>query len=59
MKTAKNQMEIPLTDKTYIFLEVDKKDQGELGPDPHGEQEYFTCDIDRWIEAIEQVVENL
>jgi hypothetical protein len=46
-------MEIPLSDKTYIFLEVDKKDQPELGGDPHGEQEFFTFDIDRWIEAIE------
>ncbi len=53
LKTAKNQMEIPLTDKTYVFIEADKKDQAELGPDPHGEQEFFTCDIDRWIEAIE------
>jgi hypothetical protein len=26
LKTAKNQMEIPLTDKTYVFIEADKKD---------------------------------
>lgn len=63
LKTAKNQMEIPSSDKTYIFLEVDKRDQAELGGDPDGEgsadHELFTCDIDKWIENIEKVIEHL
>jgi hypothetical protein len=52
-------LEIPLIDKTYVFLECDKKDQQELGGDPLGNNENFTYDIDRWIECIEEVVENL
>ncbi len=62
LKTAKNQLELPLNDKTYILLELDRKDQADC-PDPEGAQspthQIFTNDIDKWIEAIEQVVENL
>ena len=58
LKTAKNQMEIPLTDKSYIFVELDRKEQADPGNlDPLGETNplhlSFTNDIDKWIEAIE------
>ena len=59
LKTGKNQMEIPLIDKTYVFLECDRKDQLEIGGDPHGNEENFTYDIDKWIEAVQEVVDNL
>ena len=63
VKTGKNQMEIPTSDKTYIFVELDRKDQQELGGDPEGEDsrdhELFTNDVDKWIEAIDIVVKNL
>jgi len=53
LKTAKNQMEIPLIDKTYVFLECDKKDQQDIGSDPEGgNNENITYDIDKWIESI-------
>ena len=54
-------MEIPTGDKTYIFLELDKKDQLEHGqnPDPLDDPHLFTNEIDKWIEAIEKVVEGL
>jgi hypothetical protein len=57
LKTAKNQMEIPTSDKTYIFVELDRKDQIEAGGDPDGDADpnhhLFTNDIDKWIEAVE------
>jgi hypothetical protein len=59
LKTAKNQFEIPMGDKTYIFVEVDKKEQQEYTADPDGESELFTNDIDKWIETIEEVINNL
>lgn len=63
LKTGKNQMEIPTGDKTYVFVEVDRKDQAELGGDPAGEHSedhhVFTNDIDKWIEALTLVVQNL
>lgn len=51
-----------MTDKTYIFVELDKKDQApgsEYSTDPDGDNELFTNDIDRWIEVIDQVIQNL
>jgi hypothetical protein len=41
LKTGKNQMEIPTNDKTYIFLELDKKDQDSLGHDPEPGGHHF------------------
>ena len=63
LKTGKNKMEIPTGDKTYVFVEVDRNDQAELGGDPAGEHSedhhVFTNDIDKWIEALTLVVQNL
>ena len=61
LKTGKNQIEIPTNDKTYIFVELDKKDQSssEYNIEHNGDEHLFTNDIDKWIEALEIVVDKL
>lgn len=64
VKTGKNQMEIPLNNKSYILLELDHKDKMDpANADPDGEESkdhmMFTNELDRWISAIETVVKGL
>lgn len=51
-------MEIPTGDKTYVFLELDKKDIPEAA-DPDGDDcrdhHLFTNDLDKWIAALREV----
>lgn len=59
-KTAKNQIEIPHTRKTYVLIEVDKKDQYQLPQNiPVEKGAIVTNDIDKWIEAMDTVIQNL
>lgn len=58
LKTGRNLIEIPQPEKTYVLLEIDKKELGDLKVDAKND-ELFTNDIDKWIEALDFVIQNL
>ncbi|CDW77165.1 3-phosphoinositide-dependent protein kinase-1 [Stylonychia lemnae] len=61
LKASRNSFEIPHIEKTYVLIEVEKKDLKETKRDLSqvDEDELFTNDINKWIEALQFVIQNL
>eukprot|EP00347_Sterkiella_histriomuscorum_P019665 403340754 len=59
LKAGRNSIDIPQAEKTYTLIEVDKKDLQDVKDSNQSSDDLFTNDINKWIEAMDFVIQSL